>query len=236
MYKLEVLGALKWYFESKKLSLRNALKFRAPLSVEDQVDLRLYYSQYFVSLLSATEFLFDKKYLFSKEFENLLYEKFVFEGANKGEENYLYLKELRNAIVHRGYDILNASNFVNDFPLIIAPSKTQSQNGKKEYSAFSTYLIDIINVCENYIGNIIVQHLESFLEKLPSLTNDGRVQQSKDHIESCVHMPDWVKLEALKFIDSEDYLKINIDQTQEILDFLRKNALSDLTRVLDTSK
>lgn len=141
MHKLEVLGVLKCYFESKNLSLKIALKFRAPLSVENMADLRLYYSQYFVSLLSATEFLFDKEYLFHKEFKCWLYEKFVFNGANNGEENYLYLRELRNAIVHRGYDILNASRFIKNFPLIIAPQKFKIKEAIKSTTHFVSILL-----------------------------------------------------------------------------------------------
>ena len=70
MYKLEVLRTLKWFFESKNLSLANALIFRAQLSVESQKDLRLYYGQYFIGILSATEFLLDKKYPYNKEFKS----------------------------------------------------------------------------------------------------------------------------------------------------------------------
>lgn len=231
MYKLEVLGGLKWYFESKNLSLKNALKFRSPLSAENQTDLRLYYSQYFVSLLSATEFLFEKKYIFRKEFADQLYEKFVFEDKSNGEENYLYLKELRNSIVHRSYDILSASHFSNNFPLILAPSTIQNQSGSKEYCAPRFYLIELIDICENMIGNIIAQHLDYFAEKLPTLTDGEMVKESKKIILNSAGVPDWVKEQTLKFIDSENFLKIKIDQTQDILSFLRKNALPDLTEL-----
>lgn len=235
MYKLEVLGGLKWYFESKNLSLKNALKFRTPLSAENQADLRLYYSQYFVSLLSATEFLFDKKYSFRKEFATLLYEKFIFEDKSNGEENYLYIKELRNSIVHRGYDVLTASHFSNNFPLIIAPSKIQNQSASEEYSAPRFYLIELIGICENLIGTIIVQHLDDYAEKLPTLTDGVMVEESKKFILNCAGVPDWVKTETLKFIDSEDYLKIKFDQTQDISSLLRKNAFPDLTNELHTT-
>lgn len=228
IYKLEVLGVLKWYFESKNLSLKNALKFRTPLSTENQAELRLYYSQYFVSLVSATEFLFDNKYSYRKEFAALLYEKFIFEDNSNGKENYLYLKELRNSIVHRGCDVLSASHFLNDFPLIIAPLKIQNQTGSKEYSAFSFYLIELIDICENYIGRIIAEHLNDFAEKLPVMTDSEMIDETKKFVLSSEAVPDWVKEHTLAFIDSEDFLKVKIDKTQEILSFLSKSALPHL--------
>lgn len=225
MYKFEVIASLKWYFESKNLSLSNAVKLYAPLSIEHQNDLRLYYSQYFASLVSATEYLLDKKYPFRSEFKALLDERFVFEGSANGEENYLYIKELRNSIVHRGYDIASAAHFAKDFPLLISPKKVKNQSGAKEHEAFRFYLIELINICEIFIGNIIAEHLENFAGKLTLLSNEEFAQESKKFIVDSEVMPDWVKEQALKIIDSEDFEEVKFDPTQEVLNLIRKNAL-----------
>jgi len=131
----EMLSAVKWYFELKNLSLRNALAFRCPLSVENQRDLRLYYSQYFAGLLSATELLLEKEHSRCKEFKETLHEKLVFEGHPDGEANYIYLRELRNSIIHRGLDITATAHVDQNIPMIISPiSDYQSRRYSIVYS------------------------------------------------------------------------------------------------------
>ena len=226
MYKFEVIASLKWYFESKNLSLSNALLLRAPLSVENQKDLRLYYSQYFASLVSAVEFLSDNKnYPFYKEFVSSLHQSFIFEKFTDGEKNYSYIRELRNSIVHRGYDISSASHFINYFPLLIAPLVTKNPTGLKQYPAIGFYLIEVIEICEKLIGNIIATHIESFANKLLVLTDIELLEQSKQFVIDSVVMPDWVKQQALTFFENEDFSKIKVDTTDELIVFLRKNAL-----------
>lgn len=83
----ELLSAVKWYFQQKNLSLKNALALRCPLSTEDQKNLRLYYSQYFAGLLSATELLFEKEYPNRADFKKSLEEKLSFDNFSDGELN-----------------------------------------------------------------------------------------------------------------------------------------------------
>ena len=58
----EVLSALQWYFESKNYHLEEALKITVPMSVESARKLRINYSYYFISLMSALELLLDSNY------------------------------------------------------------------------------------------------------------------------------------------------------------------------------
>ena len=229
MFKQEVLSSLKWYFESKNLSLSNALEFRAPLSTEHLNKLRLYYSQYFVSLLSATEFLLENKYPFHAEFKALLIEQLTLEDAVDGETFYSYLRELRNSIVHRRYDLTSASHFANNFPMIVLSQKVKNQSGKKEYLAPRKYLIELIYICELMIGKIIAEHLEIFASQLPSLSTEEKLAELEEFFANNSIMLSWAKEEALNYVNSEEFKKINFDETQAVLRLLRKSTpLSDL--------
>ena len=55
----EVLSSLEWYFESKNIHFKQALLVHTPMSTEDRKCLRINYSHYFVSLMSALEMLSD---------------------------------------------------------------------------------------------------------------------------------------------------------------------------------
>ena len=224
MLKYEALASLKWYFESKNLSLSNALVFRIPLSVEHQHSLRLYYSQYFVSLLSAVEFLLDNKYPFHVEFKVSLIEGLTFEDAANGEVYYSYLRELRNSIVHRGYDLTSAAHFANNFPMFVLPQKVKNQSGQKEYLAPRKYLIELIYICELMIGNIIADHLDIYASQLPSLSAEEKLAELKEFVANDSIMPHWVKEEALKYVNSEEFKKLDFDETQAVLNLLRKST------------
>ena len=132
----EILSAVKGYFESKNLSLKNAFSLRCPLSVENQADLRQYYSQYFVSMLSATELLKEVRYQNSEVFKKMLYERLTFEKFPNGKLNYCYLRELRNCIIHRGFDISSGAHVSNEFPFLVAPPALANQNATNSYDAF----------------------------------------------------------------------------------------------------
>ncbi len=74
----EIISSLKWYFQAKNLALKNALSIRTPLSVNQQNDMRTYYSLYFANLLSATEMLLEKEYQFTQDFKQEIEEALIF--------------------------------------------------------------------------------------------------------------------------------------------------------------
>ena len=104
----ELISGLKWYFQAKNLALKSALSIISPLSVDQQNDIRIYYSLYLANLLSATEMLLEKEYLFSQDFKQEIEAALSFPGFTDGENNYSYLRELRNAAIHRGFDICSS--------------------------------------------------------------------------------------------------------------------------------
>lgn len=101
----DMLYSLSWYMCARQTALRAALSFRTQLSVTDQTDMRVHYSGYFLNLLAATELFREPTMLQPNYFEAQLYSRLVFDGFQDGEANYSYIRELRNAVVHRGLDI-----------------------------------------------------------------------------------------------------------------------------------
>ncbi len=206
----EILSSIRWYFESKNLALRNALAIQCPLSVEAQRDIRLYYSQYFASLLSATELLREDEYPHKSAFENKLYTSLSFSDFPNGKENYLYLKELRNSIVHRGYDITSSAHIVDSLPLFIAPesvtSRYTNRHGKSTYEAYGTYVLDIIRKTESVIGQTFCSHIDEVGLLQPSIPHSEMLKHVISFIRQTKVMPEWAKkmaMEALPKIDFE---------------------------------
>lgn len=226
MNNLELLSSLKWYFELKNLSLKNILTFHTPLSIEQQNDLRLYYSQYFSALLSATELLRDQKYnKNSIAFVTSLKLKFVFDEDTDGEINYSYLRELRNSAIHRGMDLTSSAHINNDnIPMMIAPS-VKNQSGNKEYTPFGYYLMDIISKCEMIIPSIVLAHLEKFQMFEITEKPEYLLEQALKYLKNSTVVPEWVQNMGKEAMQSIDFGTIQRDQVKNCVDAMKVDIL-----------
>jgi len=223
----ELLMSIKWYFEIKNLSLKKILEFKTPLSVEQQNELRLYYSQYFTSLLSATELLSDKnENLNFQAFKTKLEQQFIFDSFTDDKHAYSYLRELRNSIIHRGLDITSSSHFENDFPLIISPIVT-NQNGGKTYNPFGFYLLDVIKKYESCIPDIIFDYFQELNILKIEETQEQLCQKSLIELNnvSDLIMPDRVKNEANKSIQNIDYISMQKQLIEICLNVIKTDLL-----------
>jgi hypothetical protein len=221
----EIVSGLRWYFQAKNLALKNALSIRCPLSVDQQNDIRIYYSLYLANLMSATEMLLEKEYPFSQDFKQELEASLSFSSFTDGENNYAYLRELRNAVIHRGFDICNAAHIKDDMPLMIPPQSIDNRSGKKSYSAFGFYLLEMISKCEDTIGPLIKRHLQSKGLLQPFFTQEQLAAEAKVHLSSSVVIPDWVKNMGLDQVDKIDHEKIQLEQIKSFIAVLHENVL-----------
>lgn len=193
----DMLYSLSWYMCARQTSLRAALSFRTPLSVTDEVDMRVHYSGYFLNLLAATELLRETTTLQPSDFEARLYSRMVFDGFQDGEANYSYIRELRNAVVHRGFNITSAAHFEGSFPMILAVPKIQARNGKRTFLAFDKYLLHIIAKCESIIGPVMLVCLNAAGIFEATIDLDSAIAEYREGIQQSYAMPEHVKAMAL---------------------------------------
>jgi hypothetical protein len=222
----EIISGLKWYFQAKNLALKNALSIKCPLSVDQQNDIRVFYSLYLANLLSATEMLLEKEYPFSLDFKQELDAALTFPNHSDGESNYSYLRELRNAVIHRGFDISSSAHVKDDIPLMIAPQSIENRSGKKSYSAFGFYLIEMISLVEPVIGNLIENHLNAKGLLQPLSTQQEMAAETKANLANAVGVPDWVKDMATSHIEALDHEQVQLDQIKSFIVVLQEKVLS----------
>ncbi|MBV5326635.1 MAG: hypothetical protein JZU65_03215 [Chlorobium sp.] len=227
--KTDVTFTLRWHFEAKNLALQNALRLRCPLSVEQSKALRLYYSEYLAHLVSATDLLLEKEYLHREAFKSLLEEQFVFEGHPDGNANYSFVRELRNSVVHRGYDITSAAHVEGDLLLVIAPPSITNRGGSKVYQGLGYYLLEVIAKCEGVIGSVIARHLSEVGLLSVAVEQDQAVDAAKEFIEASDAMPPWAKEMALGSIDQVDFAEVRRAQTDALVKILNTNGLQEVS-------
>jgi hypothetical protein len=193
----DMLYSLSWYMSARQTALRAALSFRTQLSVTDQMDMRVHYSEYFLNLLAATELFLETTTLQPNDFKAQLYSRLVFEGFQDGEANYSYIRELRNAVVHRGLDITSAAHIDGTFPMILAEPKVQNQRRTKTFVAFDKYLLHIIAKCESVLGSVMLDCLNAAGIFEATIDVDAAVAEFREAVEQSHAMPEGVKAMAL---------------------------------------
>lgn len=228
----DMLLALTWYMTARKTALRAALSFRTPLTTIAHTDMRVHYSAYFQNLLSATELMCELTLVPTNSFKTELYARFVFPGFQDGKSNYKYIKYLRNAIVHRGYDITSAAHVDGDFLMLVAEPSFQNNatnlEKRKTFHAFDTYVLNIIAKCESVISGVIFDALHSAGVFQANVDSQAAIAESHTAIQNSHMMPEWTKVMAaaleLKpewFVEINDSMK---DKLREAL--LPSNTLS----------
>jgi hypothetical protein len=193
----DMLHSLLWYMSARQTALRAALSFCTPLSVTEQTDIRVHYAGYFLNLLAATELFRETTALPPNYFEAQLYARLVFPGFQDGAANYSYIRELRNAVVHRGLDLTSAAHVDGNFPMIIAEPKVQNQKGTKTFVAFGQYLLDVIAKCESVVGSVMLDCLNSAGIFEATIDAEPAIAEYRRAVEQSHAMPEPIKAMAL---------------------------------------
>lgn len=196
----DFLNALQLYLTSRGTALRSAFRIRAytgaPASTV-MADLRVHYSNYFSNLMSAVELLRDSGFFDSAALIEEIEDSLQCRNRQNGRENYSYIRELRNAIIHRGLDVSRAIDFRGRFPLLIAQDTIWNRDRTQSFNSFSRTVIGLIERCEAGILPVIQKHLHQarLLEKLPD--QQASVAEYIRDIQNSTHYPEPIKRIAL---------------------------------------
>ena len=110
-------------------------------------------------------------------------------------------------------------------PLMIAQQSIANRSGKKSYSAFGFYLLEMILKCESIIGPLIQQHLQSKGLLKPLSTHEQLMTETKVHLANAVGVPDWVKNMDSSHLEKIDYGKMQLEQIKSFMAVLHENVL-----------
>jgi hypothetical protein len=159
MDERSLLYSLRFYLSARQSALISAFSARCQLSPFALSKLRSDYSNYLSSIVSAIELVRESSPTNSPVFLQHLEAHFVFPDFPDGKQNYGYLRELRNAIVHRGLDITSEATVLGNFPIPILPPFMSSRDRGKVFARFGSNLLEVICNCESAVGPTIKKYL-----------------------------------------------------------------------------
>lgn len=185
---LDRLSGLIWYARCKRDALDRIRRFVPPA---DSIAMRMAYSQYFVNLQS----LIDRSTeLFGSDVRNQWISSLNGFGDQDGRGNERYLRELRNAIVHRGFDPTGAGNVIGGFVLARSPRMIPDRHGANvAFRLPAEYLLQIAFHCETIIPSLVLDHANTTLSEIKSIPLNQRKDEILQTIRDSEHIPDEIK-------------------------------------------
>lgn len=196
----DILSSLIWYFTKANTSLRIILETKPPLSDGDLM--RFHYGVYIESILSACDYMEDKK---------LISETDIYEYINK--DDFKYFRDLRNSIVHRGLNICSSASSNDSFIYYHTPQNitNQSKNIKRTPPS-EKFLLDFLLRVDQSIRSLIQEKLnESKVFDFKEVGIDEIFSEISNFVEPHEPMPKVIKK---LFVDNSDAIKASINMKE----------------------
>ena len=146
----ERLETIFYYMQTKRFAIYKMTKFVPPIDSIQSEEMQIMYGIYFNSLISLIEYI--KNEFKQQDIINICYQLY---GS---QNNYMYIRELRNSIIHRGLNVANAVTKLVKFNIVVpfAPIEVINQSGQRIYTKFVDNLFQLVVLCEQ-INSYIYQ-------------------------------------------------------------------------------
>ncbi|HEY1794682.1 MAG TPA: hypothetical protein VGG57_01050 [Stellaceae bacterium] len=215
---LRLFGGLLWYLESRNWAFE---KIKVARHGSNSSDLRIHHSLFFINFMSAIEHVID--YLKRNKVDPKTFKDQVRNGFGKTDD-YCYVRELRNSVVHRGLDPSAAGHSDQTTLRVLCPATVEDRKGKP-YSCSFKYLVELAQKCREATDPAITNILEGLDLFNPQLHKPNRAETIKA-VDRATEMPDWAKALAkqafgrMDFEDATSHLaKSRVDTMRKLLDF-----------------
>jgi hypothetical protein len=210
---LRLFGGLLWYLEARNWAFE---KMKASPHGSNGFDLRMHHSLFFVNLMSAVDHISD-----CLKDNKAILDAFK-DQISGGFENsdYNYVRELRNSVVHRGFDPSAAGHSDQTTLHVLCPATVEDRKGNT-YSCSFKYLVELAQKCREVIDPAITNVLEGLDLFNPQLHKPNRAE-TMNAIDSATEMPDWAKALAKQAFERMDFADAASKMAKSRVDNMRK--------------
>lgn len=211
------IGGLIWYAECKALALDKICSFIPPA---DTYELRMYHSLYLINLLA----LLDRgKELFGQDVETAWVQSLDGLGGLSGENNAGYVRELRNAVIHRGLDITTEGSVIDGKVCAMAPQVISDRRGRTEpRQPFAPLLRTVFEACDDKIGPLVLSFAGESLKAIECVSIQEFRARYLNEIDASLHMPAWAKGMARASIDQLPFEELRTLQLEKLRKLLSR--------------
>lgn len=200
-----ILESITWYFGKANRGLSEIVNMKIPVDGES---IRFYYGVYIESILSALDFMRDEQHTSFKEIDELLQ-----------QDAHEYLRELRNSIVHRGYDLAKEGTTLNDKLYLRTPRDVTNKHGKiipyPKEDLLIQFLIKVDSIIRNFLSKKIFDlgllELKKVTEQEKNIAFDGI-------INFVLNYPHMTETHKNLFLDNSVVIKesINLEEIDRV--------------------
>lgn len=201
----ERLNTIFYYMRTKRFAINKMVKFLAPLDESQLEEMQVLYSIYFNSFVSLIEYIkcdLDKTEILDKCYYVL--------GS---EDNYLYVKELRNSIIHRGLDVSSTGCTLKNSTIVVpfSPPVVSNRTNAKQYNSFTNNLFQLVAMLEQ-----INSYIYKICEDLQILEYRPITEEIYNkRIDEDLYMPDYAKDLSKQIVLDYDEMNNNLKEIHE---------------------
>jgi hypothetical protein len=150
MDDLQFMDGLLWYLRTRDWAFEKIQNMSK--RSQEPLDTRMYHYLYFSNLLGAVDYVNDYLNSFNiiANFE-----------AELGHDNYSYIRELRNSVVHRGFNPAPVAGVTDEnHVFVFCPPVINDRKMSKSYTCTFAYTVELAVYCNNTSNKVIFQALD----------------------------------------------------------------------------
>jgi len=187
----ENLQTILFYLRNKRFAIKKMLTFIPPINEEKTEDTQIAYGIYFNSLTALIDFTKNKieNLALNNDKLSVLEQNLI--SIVGSDNNYRYIRELRNSIVHRGYDVLKMAYMYKNIMVPASPAILNKHNSKSpiSYQSFMPSLFEIVKVTEK-----INPFIYTYCDNNSLLGFHPRTEKELEfEIQNSPYIPDYAK-------------------------------------------
>ena len=210
MGKRERVAGMHWWADMRAYSLSQMSNFVPPV---DGGQLRVVHTLYLVGLMSALDLA---KELFGEQpIEDDWRRALDGVGGFEGKHNSAYVREIRNAAMHRGLDLSAMGMVVDGQVCIVAPKIAKERRPDRPgYQRFRLLLRNLYADCEDALASVVVDRMVAIETELSEQDPTDYVAETDKIREAEDWIPKWVSQQNIPLEQLQSALKVDLEQVR----------------------
>jgi len=211
MEKRERVSGMHWWADLRAYALAQIPGFVPPA---DPAQLRIVHTLYLVGLMSALDIA--KELFGERSVEDDWRRALDGLGGSDGKHNAAYVREIRNAAMHRGLDLSAMGMVVDGQVCVVAPRIAKERRpDRPAYKRFRLLLRNIYADCEDALGTVLSERMIAIEAELSDEDPLDYVAATDAIRDAEEWIPDWVGQQEIPSELVQSMLKVDLEEVRK---------------------